>query len=132
MPYSLLRGRAWQAIRRAARTAAPMKIELLYFDGCPSYDPLLLELQQLLEGQGLNDKVELRLIESLDLAEEERFLGSPTLRINGEDIDPAAANRSDFGLKCRLYRSDEGVSGVPPKEWIIDALRRGSEASTNE
>ena len=72
------------------------------------------ELQALLKREGIEDEIELRRVESLDAAEEEHFLGSPTVRIDGEDIDPDAATRSDFGVKCRLYRFDEGTSGVPP------------------
>jgi hypothetical protein len=63
-------------------------------------------------------------VESIDAAEAERFLGSPTVRIDGRDVEPGAADRDDFGLKCRLYRSGEGTSGVPPDNWISEALRR--------
>lgn len=109
-----------------------MRIELLYFDGCPSYQTLLPGLQALLQREGIEDEIELRPVESLDAAEEERFLGSPTVRIDGEDIDPDAASRSDFGIKCRLYRSDEGTSGVPPERWIADAIRRRSHGGNDE
>jgi hypothetical protein len=44
-------------------------------------------------------------------AEEERFLGSPSVRVEGVDIEPGAGERTDFGLKCRLYRTSEGQSG---------------------
>lgn len=101
-----------------------MRIELLYFEGCPSHQALLPVLQALLKREAIDDEIELRRVESLDAAEEERFLGSPTVRIDGEDIDPGAPARSDFGIKCRLYRSDEGTSGVPPEQWIADAIRR--------
>jgi hypothetical protein len=50
------------------------------------------------------------------------FLGSPTVRVDGVDIDPSAAERADFGVKCRLYRSDHGQSPLPPEEWIAAAL----------
>ena len=103
-----------------------MKIELLYFEGCPSYQALLPELEAVLKLEAITDEIELRQVETIDAAEEERFLGSPTVRINGEDVDPGAVTRSDFGIKCRLYRSDEGTSGVPPEQWIADAIRRHS------
>jgi hypothetical protein len=53
----------------------------------------------------------------------QRFLGSPTLRIDGHDVDPAAANRHDYGLSCRLYPTGEGVRRTPPDTWIVDTLR---------
>jgi hypothetical protein len=99
-----------------------VKVELLYFDGCPSYERLLPRLSELVAGADPDAEVELRRVESIDAAERERFLGSPTVRVDGVDVDSGAADRSDFGLKCRLYRSDEGTSGVPPERWIRDAL----------
>jgi hypothetical protein len=106
-----------------------MKIELLFFDGCPNYETLLPRLQALIEREGIEDGVELGRVESVEGAEQERFLGSPTVRVDGVDIDPGAATRSDFGLKCRLYRSDGATSGAPPERWIVEALHAASGLS---
>lgn len=100
-----------------------MKIELLYFDGCPGYEALLPKVRELLASEGVEGEIELRSVESLEAAEEARFLGSPTVRVDGKDIDPGAGDRSDYGLKCRLYRSGEETSGLPPEEWIVEAIR---------
>ncbi|MBA3300786.1 MAG: thioredoxin family protein [Thermoleophilaceae bacterium] len=100
-----------------------MKIEILYFDGCPSYETLVPRLHELVSELDPDAAIELRHIERLDQAEEERFLGSPTVRVNGADIDPTAAERTDYGLNCRLYRSDDGASGVPPEQWLRAAIR---------
>ena len=81
-------------------------------------------LEALLAREGIEDEIELRQVETSEAAEDERFLGSPTLRIDGEDVDPGAAARSDFGMKCRLYRSAEGATGVPPEDWIAEAIQR--------
>ncbi|HNP16219.1 MAG TPA: hypothetical protein PKI99_07140 [Terrimesophilobacter sp.] len=59
-------------------------------------------------------------IESESDAARRRFLGSPSVRINGEDIEQDAAGRADFALACRLYRG----GGVPPREILVEALRR--------
>ena len=104
-----------------------MKIELLYFDGCPSYEAMLPRLRELLDHEGVETEIELRRVESLEAAEQERFLGSPTVRVDGEDVDPGADERRDFGLKCRLYRSNEATSGLPPEDWIVTAVRSRSE-----
>lgn len=98
-----------------------MKIELLYFEGCPGYEDLLPRVRRL---AGDRAKVELHAVESLEEAERLGFLGSPTLRINGADVDPTAAVRRDYGMKCRLYRTGEGQSHAPPDEWIRRALDR--------
>ena len=99
-----------------------MRVELLYFDGCPSYERLLPRLRELVARVDAQAEIELRRVESIEDAERERFLGSPTVRVDGADVDPGAAGREDFGLKCRLYRSGEGTSPLPPEEWIRSAL----------
>ena len=100
------------------------RLELLFFDGCPSYEQLLPRLRELAAEAGA--EVVLRRIERPEEAERQRFLGSPTVRVDGSDVDPGAALRSDYGLKCRIYRSDElGQSSVPPERWLRAALRIG-------
>ena len=103
-----------------------MNIELLYFDGCPSYEALLPRLRATLIEAGLGEEVRLVRVDTLEAAERERFLGSPTVRVDGEDVDPGAAERGDYGLTCRLYRTADGQSPLPPDEWIRAALARST------
>lgn len=100
-------------------------IELLYFDGCPNYEAFVPHLRELLERERIEEDVHLVRVESPEDAESMRFLGSPTLRIDGTDVEPGAAERSDYGLKCRLYRRGGEVSGTPPDEWVLQALTGG-------
>ena len=104
-----------------------MNVELLYFDGCPSYEKLLPRLRALLDDAGVDDALTLRRVEGEDAAVAERFLGSPTVRVDGRDVDPSAAGRDDFGLKCRLYRTDAGLEHTPPDRWIRAALERARQ-----
>lgn len=97
-------------------------IELLYVDACPGAEQLLHRLRELLEGEPGGTTLELRLIESQDDALRERFLGSPTLRIDGRDIEPGADARTDFGLQCRLYPSPSGPLNSPPDDWVRIAV----------
>jgi hypothetical protein len=99
-----------------------MKVELLYFDGCPNHEAFLPHLRKLLSSAQVDAEVELRRVESPEEAERERFLGSPTLRIDGRDVERGAEHRDDFGFKCRLFRSEEGVVGMPPDAWVLTAL----------
>ena len=102
--------------------AALMRVELVFFDGCPSHERLLPRLRTLAAEAGA--ELVLRRVETPEEAERDRFLGSPTVRVDGRDVDPGASARSDYGLKCRIYRSDElGQSPVPPERWIRVALR---------
>lgn len=102
-----------------------MKVELLYFDGCPSYQAFLPQLKELLRSEGIDDAVQLRRIESDADAIAARFLGSPTVRIDGIDVEPGADQREDFGMKCRLYRTPDGLRGIPAAQWVIQALHGG-------
>ena len=61
-------------------------------------------------------------------AQGERFLGSPTVRINGRDIEPGGERRTDYGLKCRLYRAPTGLSAQPPEQLLRSALRSAAGA----
>jgi hypothetical protein len=101
------------------------RIEVLYFAGCPNHEAFVPHLRALLEQAGVADPVHERAIETEEAAEAERFLGSPTVRIDGRDVDPGADQRSDYGLSCRLYRGPDGLHGTPPDAWILDALRVG-------
>ncbi len=104
-----------------------MRVEVLYFDGCPSHERVLRRLLELLAERGISEQVELRRVESLEAADHERFLGSPTVRVDGADVEPGADERSDFGLKCRLFRTSQGLSPTPPDEWLRAALGRDGQ-----
>jgi hypothetical protein len=103
-----------------------VKVELLYFDDCPSYERLLPRLRELVAAADTGAEVELRRVETIDQAERERFLGSPTVRVDGRDVDPGAGERGDFGMKCRLYRTAQGLGPLPSDTWIREALSRAS------
>src|SRR3954451_6397598 len=100
-----------------------MKVELLYFESCPSRDAFLPRLHGLLAQAKVYVAVRQRRVESDEAAERERFLGSPTLRVNGVDVDPGAAERTGYGLQCRVYPTGQGLRAAPPDEWVLNALR---------
>jgi hypothetical protein len=97
-------------------------VEVLFFDGCPNSQRVLARIDDLLADTDAT--VELRRVEDTAAAERECFLGSPTIRVNGIDVDPGTANRTDYGMKCRLYTTNDGLQGVPPDAWIQDAFAR--------
>ena len=106
-----------------------MRVEVLYFDGCPNHDALLPHLRELLVSAGAPTRIDLIRVEDADAAARERFLGSPTVRVDGKDVEPGADERTDFGLKCRLFATREGLRGMPADEWVLAALRRTAGAS---
>jgi hypothetical protein len=102
-------------------------IEILYFDGCPNHEHLLEHLPSLLESEGIAAEIVLHNVPDDEHAQNERFLGSPTIRVDGRDIDPGAAGRTDYGLKCRMYQTPGGLTGLPPDRWILDAVTNDEE-----
>lgn len=99
-------------------------IELLYFDGCPNHGALLARLQRLLASHGIESPVRLTEVIDDESAQRLRFLGSPSLRIDGRDVEPGADDRHGYAVQCRLYRTPDGLSGAPSEAWILTALRR--------
>ena len=107
-------------------TSCESPIELLYLLDCPNHASFLPHLRQLLRDQGINDPVRLIEITGDDEAQRQRFLGSPTLRINGADVDPSAVGRTDYGMQCRIYLTEDGAQGIPPDSWVLRALGGGA------
>lgn len=106
------------------------RIEVLYFEGCPSTDAFLPRLRDLVARLGATDRLELRRVETILDAERERFLGSPSVRVDGYDIEPGADERTDYGLKCRLYRTENGMQAEPPTDWVLAALGLSASSET--
>ena len=101
-----------------------MRVELLWWEGCPSHPETLADLERILEEEGTQATVELVEIETDEQARAERFPGSPTIRIDGEDPLPAAED-DPFSLTCRVYRLRDGrVSPTPDPEDLREAVRR--------
>jgi|SRR5215207_217785 len=100
-----------------------MKIELLYFDECPTYKSAQQSLQQALSEEGIEARIQLLAVNTSEEAQRMQFPGSPTIRVNGRDLFPAA-ERQDWALGCRMYTTPEGLWGTPTKAMLREALLR--------
>jgi len=101
-----------------------MKIQFLYFDGCPSHEIALNRLKEAMQLEEINSPIEIKEISTQQEAEDSSFLGSPTILINNEDIDLVPQN-TYFALTCRAYKLPNGkISPLPPLELIQHALRK--------
>jgi hypothetical protein len=99
-----------------------VQIELFYWEGCPSYPEAKSMLEEVLEQHQIDAPVELREVRTDDEAEALRFPGSPTIRIDGRDVDPVGANARP-ALTCRIYHLPDGrVSPIPTREQLEAAL----------
>ncbi|GIU94362.1 MAG: hypothetical protein KatS3mg012_0819 [Gaiellaceae bacterium] len=101
-----------------------MRIELLYWEGCPSYPEAKELLEEVLRERGIEAPIEMREVRTQEEAVALRFPGSPTIRIDGRDVDPIGAE-STPALTCRIYRSSDGrVSPIPTRTQLEEALAR--------
>lgn len=108
-----------------------MKIELLYFDGCPTYRRALQNLREVLAEEGINAPVELVKVRTPEEAKARRFLGSPTIQLDGVDLEGPEALSSGIGFGCRVYAYNGHLSGWPSKEQIRAALTKRQQFVTS-
>jgi len=71
---------------------------------------------------GVDAELRTSLIGDQQVAQRARFPGSPTIRIDGRDVEPGGPGPGVFSLACRLYRHEHDLAGLPVERWIRDAL----------
>jgi hypothetical protein len=98
-----------------------MRIDVLYFDGCPSWKGALENLKAALASEGL--EADFRLVKVADDEEAARlkFLGSPSFQVNG--VDWWHEERKRYNLSCRVYPTPQGMKGAPTEEMLREKLR---------
>ena len=110
-----------------------MEIEFLYFEGCPHHEPALQLLKKVMAGEGIASPIKKIDVVSDSMAQEVRFQGSPSIRINGQDIESAGIAEQGFGRKCRIYSVGGVPTGLPPEQSIhnalVEAKSKGSSCS---
>ena len=98
-----------------------MHVELLYFDGCPSYVAATRTVREVLAELGEEADVALVAVNTDEEARRLQFPGSPTIRVEGRDLFPVP-KRSIWALGCRTYATPEGLKGCPTREMVRDAF----------
>jgi len=100
-----------------------MRIQFLYWEDCPSHEPALERLRQVMAEENIDEAIESIDVETEEQAQAMRFVGSPTILVDGEDIDPPP-NDAFAALTCRVYHWDDGrFSPLPSPDMIRRALR---------
>ena len=108
----------------AGRWGCEMKAELYYFDDCPSYSRALDNLKEALHLERLPAQIATIPVASETDAQSKRFIGSPTIRIEGVDVEGPEAEERGYGFGCRVYVGDGKTTGWPSVEQIRQALQR--------
>ena len=98
-----------------------MNIEILYFDGCPTYQSAVRTLREVMADEGITADVEMVAVNTDEEAQRLRFPGSPTIRIDGQDLFPTP-ERQDYRLGCRMYATPEGLKGSPKPTMLRQAI----------
>lgn len=100
-----------------------MKIEILYFEGCPNHEPADRAVREVLAEIGVEADVAHVDVPDEATAKLVKFPGSPTIRVDGEDVAPSGDD-DQYSLRCRVYQTSSGFAGVPDKEAIRQTIRR--------
>ena len=99
-----------------------MQIEFYYYEDCPSHDVALDRLRKVLAEEGVNESVEIIKVETHEQAQALKFVGSPTIRFDGDDIVPVPED-AYYSLTCRAYQQDDGrITPLPSPEMIRRAI----------
>ena len=106
-----------------------MKVEVLYVADCPTHHAAARLVKRILAAERVEADVDEVLVRDERMAYKLKFLGSPTIRINGRDVSGESPTVKNFGLSCRLYPGSKQI-GLPPVEVIHRAVleaRRGGQ-----
>lgn len=100
-----------------------MKVEILYFMGCPNHVPAVVRVREVLQQEEMPAEMVEVEVKDAAAAQQVGFLGSPSIRIDGQDVEPEARGAHLFGMMCRTYLVGGRRTGLPPTEWIRAAVR---------
>ena len=101
-----------------------MKVELYYFAHCPSWQRARENLEHALQLEQISAHVEAILVTDSADVQLKRFIGSPTIRIDGVDIEGSGAETRGYGYGCRVYTDGTCTAGWPSVNQVRRALQR--------
>lgn len=110
---------AAQKADQSTREKEKMTIEILYFESCPSYKQALANVKAALKGKKVQAELKLIAVESEEEARKVGFQGSPSVRINGKDLE---GRDEGFNFSCRVYNVKGKLAVAPSKEAIMIKL----------
>jgi hypothetical protein len=115
------------AVSRERAESPRSRVELLWFQDCPNHRVARALLHELLSELAPGTMVEDVDATDSSVAERHRFPGSPTIRVDGRDVDPSFQDPGDYTPRCRVYWTRDGLRGVPERAWVESALRASLE-----
>lgn len=99
------------------------QVEVLVLEGCREIEATIEEARRAIVAAKVDSDLLVHVVQSDEEAQRLRFLGSPTVRVDGIDVEISAHGRVDYGLQCRLYSVAGQVACLPPPaDWITSML----------
>lgn len=99
-----------------------MKIDVLYFQGCPNHAPTVQRVKEVLDQLGIAAEVNEVEVTQHDDPAALKFIGSPTVLVAGQDIDPGQREGANYGFCCRTYDG----AGMPSVQMLAQAVREAA------
>lgn len=107
-------------------TKSFVKVEIFYFQGCPNHEAAVRRVREILQEERVSaDIVETEVLDPV-IAQRVRFLGSPTIQIDGRDVEPDARESEAYAIVCRTYRDGGAPSGMPSEAMIRAAVKEAA------
>lgn len=101
------------------------RVELIWFSDCANHADARRMLGEVIDEVAPGSPILDLDASDADVAARLQLPGSPTIRVDGRDVDPGHVDPGDYTPRCRLYRTPTGLRGLPERGWIEAALRRG-------
>jgi hypothetical protein len=101
-------------------------VEVLYVKHCPNFPAALALVQRVRAELGVDAEVRTTMVIDQAAAEQARFVGSPTVRVDGRDVDPEGELAAEYTMECRLYWHEHRLAGYPQERSVRDALLRAA------
>jgi hypothetical protein len=101
-----------------------LSIDLLYYEDCPHYEEAAQALREVLDEEDVLAEVHMISVSPGEDAEIWGFIGSPTIHINGQDLEPEVDKETPYQGHCRVYAYKGDMFEYPPKDMIREALKR--------
>jgi hypothetical protein len=101
-------------------------IEVLYVQDCPHYRETLALVERVRDELGIDAELHSTPVVDQAAADQARFPGSPTVRVDGHDVEPGIEPATEYVVGCRLYRLEHRLAGQPEKRWVREALLRAA------
>ena len=103
-----------------------MRIQLLWFEECPCHRDAEALVRDVLNEVGVDAEIERIEVPDEAAGDLVQFPGSPTVRVEGVDVEPEWEPCEVCTPRCRIYATSDGLGCLPKREWIVEAVQQAA------